>query len=138
MRKILNQEKSKYIINKNIIYSTINWKIAVDDTERFLDGSKLPCLLIENKADLMEENKIDEMEELKNFSNDNEFINCFRTSAKTGLNINEAMSYLIEYIIKKLKNISEKDIANDRKSIVLEPEKHTNNDKYRHKKSGCC
>ena len=110
----------------------------MDETERFLDGSKLPCLLIENKADLMEENSIDDIEDLKNFSENNEFINCFRTSAKTGLNLNEAMSFLIEYIIKKLKNISEKDIENDRKSILLEPEKHANNDKYRHQKSKCC
>ena len=110
----------------------------MDDTERFLDGSKLPCLLVENKADLLEENEYDNIEELKEFSDNNEFINCFRTSAKTGLNLNEAMSYLIGHIIHKLKNLSDKDIANDRKSIVLEPEKHVNNDKYRHKKSGCC
>ena len=110
----------------------------MDETKRFLDGSKLPCLLVENKADLLEQIQIDDMDELKDFSDDNEFINCFRTSAKTGLNLNEAMSYLIEHIIERLKNISEKDIANDRKSIVLEPEKHANNDKYRHKKSGCC
>ena len=122
-----------------IIFSTLNWKKKVDETEKFLDGSDLPCILIENKADLMDPNEVDDISDLKDFSDSNGFISCFRTSAKTGLNLNESMSYLIEYILKKLRHLSDKDIINDRKSIVLDPEKHVNNDKYRkHQKSRCC
>ena len=111
----------------------------MDESEKFFDGSDLPCLLIENKVDLLEPDKAQDLTELKKFSDDNGFISCFRTSAKTGENINEAMSFLIEYVLEKLKNISAKDFATDRKTVTLDPEKHENNDSYRQQqKSGCC
>ena len=35
------------------------------------------------------------MSDLRRFANENKFASCFRTSAKTGYNINEAMKYFI-------------------------------------------
>ena len=70
----------------------------MDETEKFLDGSELPCILVENKVDLLDPNKANDLRDLKKFSDDNGFITCFRTSAKTGFNLNEAMSYLIDNI----------------------------------------
>ena len=111
----------------------------MDETEKFLDGSELPCILVENKVDLLDPNKANDLRDLKKFSDENGFITCFRTSAKTGFNLNEAMSYLIDNILDKLKNLSGKDIANDKQSLTLEPEKHENNDNVRQqKKSKCC
>ena len=37
--------------NRSTLDETIKWKNAVDDSSRFLDGGKLPCVLIENKID---------------------------------------------------------------------------------------
>ena len=111
----------------------------MDETEKFLDGSELPCILVENKVDLLEPNKGSDLRDLKKFSDDNGFITCFRTSAKTGLNLNEAMSNLIDNILEKLKNLSVKDLENDKQSVTLEPEKHENNSNARQQnKTKCC
>ena len=111
----------------------------MDETQKFLDGSELPCILVENKVDLLDPHQANDLRDLKKFSDDNGFITCFRTSAKTGLNLNEAMSYLIDNILEKLKDLAGKEIASDKQSVALEPEKHEDNDNVRHqKKSKCC
>ena len=54
--QINNQEKSKYPLNKVLylyLYSTLNQKYSVDEVAPFLDGGKLPCILIENKVGLV-------------------------------------------------------------------------------------
>ena len=38
---------------------------------------------------------------MEEFAKNNGFDGCFRVSAKTGLNINEAMNYLVDNIIKR-------------------------------------
>ena len=68
-------------------------------------GIKLPCILIENKVDLLKEDNEKDSNELEEFSKKNGFDGCFRTSAKTGKNINEALNYLICDIIKRRDNI---------------------------------
>ena len=68
-------------------------------------GIKLPCILIENKVDLLKEDNEKDSKELEEFSKKNGFDGCFRTSAKTGKNINEALNYLICDIIKRRDNI---------------------------------
>ena len=117
----------------------MNWKKAVDETEKFLDGKNLPCVLVENKCDLLEPSQVNNMAELRRFAQENEFCNCFRTSAKTGHNIHEAMSFLIENVLDRMSKVSSKE-STDRKSVTLDPSKHENNDSYRQQqqKSGCC
>ncbi len=135
--------KSKYNLINYIyillIYRTLNWKKSVDETERFLDGKNLPCVLVENKSDLLDQNKVNNLTELKKFAKENEFVGCFRTSAKTGYNIEEAMSFLIETVLDRMSKMSSKEFAPDRRTVTLDPEKHENNDNYRQQqKSGCC
>ena len=67
----------------------------------------MPCLLVENKADLLE-NGEEEDPSLQEFAQNNEFCGCFRTSAKTGLNISESMEFLIKAIIKRMEDMSSK------------------------------
>ena len=62
----------------------------------------MPCILVENKADLLDKDEIDNTQELEEFSECNGFDCFFRISAKTGLNVNKAMEYLINNIIKRL------------------------------------
>ncbi len=77
---------------------------------------------------------------LKGFANANSFIASFRTSAKTGHNINESMSFLIENILQRMSAITSKEFTTDRTSANLDPSKHQNIDKYRGQKTGggCC
>ena len=43
----------------------MRWKGSVDEVATFLDGGKLPCLLVENKADLLEEENAEKNPELE-------------------------------------------------------------------------
>ena len=79
------------------------------------------------------------MVSLKGFASSNNFIASFRTSAKTGYNINESMSFLIEHIIQRLSTITSKEFSTDRNSVTLDPSKHENVDNLRaQQKGGCC
>ena len=98
--------------------------------------------MVENKADLLE-GDVENDPELKEFATNNEFCGCFRTSAKTGLNISEAMEYLIKNIIKRMEDMQSKGnevFTTDRKSVALDPEKHnqTATTSKRKKDEGCC
>ena len=117
---------------------TLKWKKVLDESEVLKDGGKLPNILVENKADLIEEAEVNNITKLEEFSKSNGFDACFKTSAKTGLNINETMDKLISIIIRRLNAISKKENDMDRKSLLIDPENHSEKDKYRTKQTGCC
>jgi len=100
----------------------------------------LPCLLIENKVDLVSEEVIKNEDDIKDFVNRNNFVNFFRSSAKAGININESMEYIISRIIAKQEAINiakgSEINENDKKSIVLDPMKNHYNAKDN--KAKCC
>ncbi len=87
----------------------------------------LPCILIVNKIDLVDDDFIQNDNEIKKFAKDNNFDNLFKTSAKLGIGIDESMDYLIKNIlerIEKFKNDNEKNpIEKNRLSLVLEKNK---------------
>ena len=119
----------------------IKWKNTVDETARFVDGTNIPSILIRNKIDLLEneENKDDE-EEMKEFCEKNSFLRCFKTSAKTGTNIDEAMNFLISTIIDKMESLTQSGanpFEKDRKSMVLQSNKHSESNKES-SQNGCC
>ena len=79
---------------------------------------KIPKIIIENKCDLLEEddnNYNEKINALRLFSKEIGCINFFRASAKKGDNIDEAINFLINEIIKGIK---EEDILSyqERKS----------------------
>ena len=59
----------------------------MDEVERYKDGSKLSCILAENKADLLKGKYVERDPGLEKFGKKHGFCGSFRTSAKTGLNI---------------------------------------------------
>ena len=65
---------------------------------------------------------------------------CFKTSAKTGTNIDEAMNFLISTIIDKMEALVQSGtnpFEKDRKSMVLQSSKHSENNKENNG-MGCC
>ncbi len=82
--------------------------------------------------------------ELQEFAKNNEFCGCFRTSAKTGLNISESMEFLIKTIVKRMEDMQNKGneevFSTERKSVALDPEKHNQASTAKRKKDkdGCC
>ena len=82
-------------------------KESIDSVATFLDGGKLPCLLVINNDELSDKEYEDKINELKEFASSNSFCGLFRTSSKTGLNINESMDYLINNFIERIEAIEE-------------------------------
>ena len=81
--------------------------------------------------------------QLKEFAEKNEFCGQFRASAKTGVNINESMEYLIREIIKRMESFASQGndvFTSDRKSVVLDTKKHTDSQvaKGKKKDNDCC
>ena len=128
--------------NRQTREETLKWKKSVDEEATFIDGDKLPCVLVENKIDLLpDDEKMKDDPELKSFAEINGFIGCFRSSAKEGINIAEAMEFLIKGVIKRLEAQAEKGndvFTTDRKSVVLNQEKHTQSSVKKKKDGTCC
>jgi len=127
--------------NRQTRDETVKWKKSVDEEAVFIDGARLPCILVENKIDLLSDYERDQDDQsLKDFAEKNGFIGCFRSSAKAGINIGEAMEYLIKNIVERMENFASKGndvFTTDRKSVVLDQEKHTTS-AIKKKKDGCC
>ena len=117
----------------------LNWKKFLDENELFPDKNPIPNMLIQNKIDLVPENEVQDMTKLENFCKENKFDCCFKTSAKTGYNVNQSMDKLIEIIAKRLDDYTSKEVIDlNRKTVNIDPENHSEKDKYRTKQAGCC
>jgi len=93
----VNNDKSRQNITK--------WKESLSN---MMEIQKIPQILLENKCDLLGEDKYNEgFEELKKFSNDNDINECYRTSALNGHNVDKAITFLINEIVK---NLDEEDL----------------------------
>ena len=129
------------ITNEKTLEECVKWKNTVDESTKFLDESNIPSILLRNKVDLLEnEDNVDDEEKMKKFCEENKFLKYFKTSAKTGTNIDEAMDFLISHIIDKMENIVKSGVnpfEKDRKSLVLQTSKHTENNKENNM-PGCC
>ena len=44
------------VTNPSTLEATAKWKKSIDENAKFVDGEKLPCVLIENKIDLVDLN----------------------------------------------------------------------------------
>jgi small GTP-binding protein len=129
------------ITNERTLNECVKWKNTVDETTKFIDGTNIPAILIRNKVDLLEndDNNNDE-EQMKEFCQSHSFLRCFKTSAKTGINIDEAMNFLISTIIDKMEKLAENGsnpFEKDRKSLVLQSSKHKEN-AQENNSGGCC
>ena len=97
--------------------------------------------MVENKVDLLDDPNAEHSSELDEFAQNNEFIGAFRTSAKTGVNINESMTFLIKKIIERMENMTSKNMdvfTTDRKSVALDPDKHSEVAQRKQQKECCC
>ena len=130
------------ITDQKTLTECVKWKNTVDETTKFLDGTNIPSILIRNKVDLLEENNENEDDEdmIKDFCEKNNFLKCFKTSAKTGTNIEEAMMFLIGNIVDKCEKISlsGNNPFEKRESLVLDNNKHKESNKENNNNNGCC
>lgn len=89
----------------------------------------------------MGEGEEDNTAELKEFADKNGYVGCFRASAKTGKNINDAMEFLIKAIVQRMEGVNNGDgkevFTTDRKSVVLDKQNHSAKTDKKNK-DNCC
>ena len=96
-----------------------NLKIWQDSLDKFSDIKNIPKILVENKCDLLgdESHYNDNFENIKKFCHENNFSGCFRTSALNGYNVDNAINFLIDEIIK---SVREEEIQYYKKKIKMD------------------
>ena len=147
MAKIFTRDSHGCIVindisKKDNINETMKWKKVVYDESAFIDGDKLPFILIQNKIDLLEGDK-DYLNEVMNESqklvDNGDFIGYFMTSVKENINIDEPIKFLIDNIIDRLDKFQ-----SNRNPVFIESKVRNtyrlekNNKKDKNKKDGCC
>ena len=121
--------------------NTLKWKKSIDDNAKFIDGSDLPIILVQNKTDLL---KDDQDEILKSYVDNNNFLTYTKTSCKNNENINETMDYLLTNIIDRLeeyyKNINVDLNESKRNTSIVEQNAVLGHDLIQGsgKTFGCC
>lgn len=78
--------------------SVLKWQKDLNEKVMLANEDPVPMILLANKADISP-NEIDK-EKLDQFCEDHGFLAWYATSAKTNKNIDEAMEFLIEAILK--------------------------------------
>ena len=119
---------------------TLKWKSSVEENSTFLNtNKKIPCFLIENKIDLVDEDTRKNISELSEFSQNNNFSGFYRASAKTGENVDSIMNSIIAYIINKLEELSkEGDKIEQRTSLFELKNKKVNKKSDKNSYEECC
>ena len=114
MAKIFSRDSHGCVIisdstDLKTLEDTLNWQKLVSDETNFIDGGKLPFILVQNKVDLIESREDFETieNETKNICEMNNFEKYFMTSVKQNVNVEEAMSFLIDKIIERLEKHAE-------------------------------
>ena len=145
MTKIFSRDSHGCIlildINKNNdINEEIKWKKSVDENSVFVDGEKIPCILILNKCDLIKDkNKIEEIKnEYEKICEENGFTSFFITSVKEGINVNESMKCLIEIIIERMEKFGGNEIFQQKNKNTSKISKITDKSTEKKKTKKCC
>ena len=110
------------VSNNQTLEDSVGWKSTIEDDCKFVDGGKIPFLLIRNKIDKLktEEEKESLEKETKIFIQENEFDLYALTSALNDINIKESINSFVEHIIDRLNRYLNKgNTISDRESIRL-------------------
>ena len=119
---------------------TLKWKASVEENSFFLNTKdKIPCFLIENKIDLVDDDTKKDISELSEFSQKNNYSGFYRTSAKTGENVDSIMDSIIDYIINKLEEFKKQgNMVEQRKSVFELKDKKDDEKKETKTGDDCC
>ena len=119
---------------------TLKWKASVEENSVFLNTKdKIPCFLIENKIDLVDDDTKKDISELSEFSQNNKYSGFYRTSAKTGENVDSIMDSIIAYIINKLEECTKKGDKIQQRSSLFELNANEQKDKKdKNSNDECC
>lgn len=103
------------------------WKRDLDSKVSLPDGSRIPCVLLANKCDQVQNGVAGYGDkEMRDYCQQHRFDAWFETSAKDNINIEEAARFLIARIVELENSMSLSDVAKrGRDSAVVEPRQST-------------
>ena len=81
-------------------------KQEIESAQKFVDGRNIPFLLIQSHIDLLTEKDNYIGIELRQFAEENGFINFFQVSSKTGIGVHDSMDFLITTIIDRMQRFN--------------------------------
>ncbi|CAF4068837.1 unnamed protein product, partial [Rotaria sp. Silwood1] len=96
------------------------WKADLDNKVQLPSGNHVLCVLLANKSDLTKEGLVNNPEEMDQFCRQNGFVKWFATSTKENINLEAAVEFLINEIMKyseQLERVPGDDEPND--TVVL-------------------
>ena len=106
---ILSDINEPQTLNKSLL-----WKKEIEDNTQFINGEKIPIVIVQNKIDLVNNDFLNNtVQDIINFSQDNGFIQYFRTSCKNDINVNECMDFLLSNIIDKVEEFNKNKKENN-------------------------
>ena len=147
MAKIFTRDSHGCIVindvsKKEDFNETMKWKKVVYDESAFIDGDKLPFILIQNKIDLLkndEEYLNKAMNDTQKLVDSGDFIGYIMSSVKENINIDEPIKFLIDNIIDRLEKFQSSGNHDLMESKVRDTYRlENNNKKDKNKNDGCC
>lgn len=90
------------------------WKKDIDEKVMTSEEKPIPCLLVGNKVDLVGTDGPDKSdEEMKQFCEENGFIDFIRTSARADTNVTESVEKILHYVLEhNIQPYRPKELAN--------------------------
>ena len=79
--------------------SVDKWKMDIGDKVTLPDGEPIPVILLGNKCDLKEQSEVTTID-MDEFAGEQDFASYFGTSAKSNINVEEAIEFLVQRIIE--------------------------------------
>ncbi len=83
------------------IEETLKWKKIIEENSDYGNQTNIPCLLVQNKSDLIVPDQVEEYQKkefLDNFAEKNGFCGTIQCSAKTNSNVEESFQTLLGII----------------------------------------
>ena len=108
-------------------------KDYIDSNVRSCDKSRVPCIIRENKIDLLPKEAQMNDTTLKEFSSDNEFYSSFRVSVKDGINRKESMECLLKEIIRRKEKYEPTRLRKEEEKKEKEAERRREKERYKDK-----
>ena len=124
-----------YDITNEKSFNNLKFWIESIENNTNSQSSKIPSIIVGNKIDILER-KVDKVS-AENFAKDKNY-KYFEVSAKSGINIDESIKYLIKNVLEEQNENEEKnDKKKEVKNIEIKNNDNNNNDKIAQIKK-CC
>jgi len=117
------------VTNKTSFESLDTWKSEFISGANPSDPNNFPFVVLANKVD-EESDRVVSLENIKAWCEKNGSIPCYETSAKTGVNVEEAFMFIAEKVVRNMKK-EETPMVSVESQVSLSEVKNESS-------SGCC